>query len=416
MPARRLSARWVLPIDGPAIEGGAVLIGAGGRIVAVGPEPAVPRPAEAVAEEFADGLLLPGLVNTHTHLELSGLAATGPEPDFAAWIGGVRAKKQERSAEDYAGAARMGLAACYAGGVTTIADTGDSGAVIRALAESGGSGIVYQEVFGPHPAQADESLAGLRARVVELGRFAGGRGRLGVSPHAPYTVSGPLYAAVARWARDERLPLAVHLAESAAESALLADGSGAFADAWGRRAIPLPAPLGHTPVEWLDRHGVLGPTTLGIHLVRAGPADIERLAETGSAVAHCPRSNAAHGHGDAPLAGLLAAGLRVGVGTDSVLSVGRLDLLAEARLARRLAGLDAWSALRLCTLDAARALDLDAALGSLAPGKWGDCVVLRPAAGSDGAGPDEQALAARPRDVVLTIVGGRDVYRAGGAS
>jgi len=415
MPARRLSARWVLPMDGPAIEGGAALIDAGGRLAAVGPEAAVPRPEWAEAEDFPDALLLPGLVNTHTHLELSGFAAAAPEPDFAAWIRGVRARKAERGPEEYLAAARAGLAACHTAGVTTIADTGDSGAVVRALAEAGGSGVVYHEVFGPAPAQAGASMADLRRRMAELCRFAGGRVRLGVSPHAPYTVSGRLYSAVGQWARAEGLPLAVHLAESVAESALLADGTGEFAAAWGRRAIPLPDPLGHTPVQWLERHGVLGPDTLCIHVVRAGPSDIAQLAERGCAVAHCPRSNAAHGHGDAPLAALLEAGLRVGAGTDSVLSAGSLDLLAEARVARRLAGLDAPAALHLCTLAAAGALGLEREVGSLTPGKWADCVVVRPDP-SRGADPAEQALASGPGDVVLTILGGRVVYRAGEAA
>ena len=98
-------------------------------------------------------------------------------------------------------------------------------------------------------------------------------------------------------------------------------------------------------------------------------------------MAHCPLSNAAHGHGAAPLASFLRHGLRVGVGTDSVLSVGRLDLLAEARAARALAGLDADAALALCTLGGARALGLEGEIGSLEAGKWGDCVVLRLAPG-----------------------------------
>ena len=159
MPPRRLSARWVIPMDGPVIERGAVLVDAGGRIEAVGPDAVVPRPAWAPAEDFPDALLLPGLVNTHTHLELSGLAAATPEPDFAAWIRGVRARKAQRGSEEHLAAARSGLADCYAAGVTTVADTGDSGGAIQALAEAGGSGVVYHEVFGPDPAQAGESMA-----------------------------------------------------------------------------------------------------------------------------------------------------------------------------------------------------------------------------------------------------------------
>jgi len=414
MPARRLAARWVLPVVAPAIERGAVLLSGEGRIVAVGPDAAVPRPPDALAEEYADGILLPGLVNAHTHLELTGLDGYPPDPDFAAWIRRVRTLKAERSADTFLEAARAGLAECYASGVTTIADTGDSGAVIRAMAEQGASGIVYQEVFGPHPDQCAESLAGLQLRVAELGRFATGRLRIGVSPHAPYTVSGPLFRSVARWAKAERMPIAVHIAESAAETELLAHGIGAFAEAWRGRQIPLPVPLGRTPVAWLGDHEVLSPETLCIHAVRTDSADRALLAREGCSVAHCPLSNAAHGHGHARLSALLEAGLRIGLGTDSVMSVGRLDLLAEARAARMLAQLTADAALRLCTIEGARALGIPHEVGTLEPGKWGDCVVIQ--CGARAVAPEDQVLASGLQDVRATLLGGRDVYRAKGSA
>jgi cytosine/adenosine deaminase-related metal-dependent hydrolase len=411
MTARRLSARWVVAADGPAVEHGAMLIGPDGRIAAVGPEADVPRPAGVAVEDFGDAVLLPGLINTHTHLELTGLEGQPPGSDFAAWIRRLREVKAARLPEAYLEAARRGLADCLAAGVTTVADTGDSGAVIQALAETGGSGIAYQEVFGPHPDQRDASLAGLQRRVEHLSRFVAERVRIGVSPHAPYTVSGPLYAATAEWARREGLPVAVHLAESPAESALLERGSGAFAEAWRGRGIPLPLPPGRTPVAWLEEHGVLSDRTLCIHVVQANARDVGRLARTGASVAHCPLSNRAHGHGAAPLGAFLAAGIPVGLGTDSTVSVGRLDLLAEARAARALGGLDAARALALCTLEGARALGMDAEIGSLAPGKWGDCAVIRPPRGTADAAPEEQVLASGPRDVLATFVGGRDVHR-----
>ncbi len=410
MRARRLSARWVLPIEAPPVEHGAVLVGADGRIVAVGPDSRVARPAGVSAEDFGDALLLPGLINTHTHLELTGMAGDPPEPEFASWIQHLRAAKAMVAPEAFLGAARRGLADCWAAGVTTVADTGDSGAVIQALAEAGGSGIAYQEVFGPHPDQCEESLLGLQQRVDVLSRFAVGRVRMGISPHAPYTVSGRLYRATGEWARAMDLPVAVHLAESPAESALLARAAGPFATAWRGRGIPMPAPLGRTPVEWLDDHGVLSSRTLCIHVVQATALDVGRLAMAGAAVAHCPRSNRAHGHGDAPLAALLAARIRMGIGTDSVASVGELDLLAEARAASALAGLGPSRALALCTLDGARALGLDAEIGGLRAGKWGDCVVIRRRDGAPAA-PEAMVLASGPRDVLATFVGGRDVYR-----
>lgn len=415
MPSLRVRAAWVLPIVHPPIRDGAVLVGDDGRIVAVGPSSTVPHPPGVPALHFDRAVLLPGLINAHTHLELTGLAGPADDRAFPDWIRGLRARKQERSPADYLAAAREGLRACWAGGVTSIADTGDSGAVIEALAEAGGSGVVYHEVFGPHPSQCGESMAGLVSRLRNLAAHAGGRIRLGVSPHALYSVSGPLYRAVAALAEGEDLPVAVHLAESPAETELVARSAGAFAEAWRARGIPLPDDLAQladplpvrTPVRWLDAHGVLGPGTLCIHTVQVDADDISVLARRDSAIAHCPRSNALHGHGAAPLRALLNAGLRVGLGTDSEASVGPLDLFAEAREARRLAELSPEETLRLMTLDGALAIGLGD-VGVLDVGAWGDLTVVAP---GPGASPEDQVLGAGPGAVLLTGLAGAVRYR-----
>jgi 5-methylthioadenosine/S-adenosylhomocysteine deaminase len=410
MRARRLAARWLIPVEGAPIERGALLMGPDGRLQAVGADSAVPRPRDIPAVELEDAVILPGLINTHTHLELTGFEGRLPQREFAVWIRRLRELKTTRTAAEYVEAARRGLQACYATGVTTVADTGDSGAVIQVLAEADGSGVAYQEVFGPDPAQADQSLAGLQERVGGLRRLASGRVRLGVSPHAPYTVSGRLFSAVAAWARSVGLPLAVHIAESPAETQFLRAGAGPFAQAWLARGISLPHSDGRSPVEWLSEHGMLTEQSLCIHAVQVDPPDIRRLADSGAAVAHCPLSNRAHGHGTAPLAALLDAGIRVGLGTDSVVSVGRLDLLAEAREAGSLASLSADQLIELCTLAGARALGIDSETGSLRVGKWADCTAIR-LNGADHD-PAERVLASSPGDVMLTYVGGREVYRS----
>ncbi|HSE52434.1 MAG TPA: amidohydrolase family protein [Gemmatimonadales bacterium] len=433
----RLRAEWALPVDAPPIQHAAVLIGADGRIAAVGPDAGVPVPADADLEDLGPAILIPGFVNTHTHLELTGFEEHAPgllrppgglamtaEPEqlpFREWILNIRAIKARRNPEEFLEAARRGVRDCWAAGITTIADTGDSGSVIQALAELGGSGICYQEVFGPDPAQRPESMAGLEAAVGRLAAFAGGRIRLGVSPHAPYTVSGPLYAAVAAWAGARGLPMAVHVAESREESEFVTHRRGPFAETWVKRGIPLldheshqsPTPNPQSPVEWLDAHGVLGPSTLCVHAIQLSPADIALLARRDVPVAHCPLSNARHRHGAAPVGALRAAGIRVGLGTDSVASVGRLDCFAEARAARELGGLSAEAAVALATLEGARALGLGQETGSLTPGKWGDVVAV--AAGNREAAPDrspaDEVLQAGPEGVRLTVLGGRVVYR-----
>ncbi|HEU4829933.1 MAG TPA: amidohydrolase family protein [Gemmatimonadales bacterium] len=407
---RRLSADWLVPMNGEPMPGGAVLIGPAGRIESVGAGHAVPEPPGTHAAHYPGCIIVPGLVNAHTHLELTGLAGAIDAPDFADWIRRIIALKATFDYGHFLAAARQGVADCFAAGVTTIADTGDSGAVIEALFEAGGSGVVYHEVFGPDPAQCEASLLGLQERVRDRRRFTSERIAIGVSPHAPYTVSGPLYRAVAEWARSEGLPVATHLAEPPGEISLFRDGTGSLAEMWMRRGIALPG-AAITPIEWLDRHGALGAELLCVHVVHAGSEDIARMKRAEVGVAHCPLSNRAHAHGAAPLRALLEAGLRVGCGTDSVVSVGRLDLLAEARAARELAGLDAASALALCTRDAAQAIGLGEQVGTLTAGKWGDVTIVRAGSADSATHACERVLASGTGDVAETVVAGRTVFR-----
>jgi len=410
MPARRLSAEWVYPVAAQPITLGAVLVGEDGRILAVGRDAEVPRPPGVPAEHFPDAILMPGLVNAHTHLELTGLAGQVDEPRFDAWIRSVRSLKEMRSVEDFRVAARKGVQQCFAAGVTTVAETGDSGSIVEALDELGGRGVVFQEVFGPHPGQCEDSIAALASRVALLETFASDHLRIGVSPHAPYTVSGSLYRAVAILAKNEGLAMAVHIAESQAESDLLATGTGPFQQAWRKRGIPLPEPLGDSPIAWLERHGILGPGLLCIHSIRVDETDIDLLARHECAVAHCPVSNRAHGHGDAPLRALLDAGIPVGLGTDSEISASP-DLLAEARLARELGGLSASEALQLATMGSAEAIGWGEAIGGLEAGRWADLVVRQSRGAVTAATVAEQLLHSTDEDVVLTTVAGVDRYR-----
>ncbi len=349
-------------------------------------------------------------MNAHTHLELTGFEEQAPEPQFFDWIRTVIRLKSEREPAAFAEFARQGLRQSFASGVTTIADTGDSGSAAHALADLGGRGIAYLEVFGPDPGDADRNFELFKERALALRVLESGRLRIGVSPHAPYSVSGALYRRVSQFAEQENFPIAVHLAESQAESDLLLNGTGDFARNWQTRGITLP-PGAKSPVEWLHELGVLSPGTLCIHVVRVNSADIARLAGQRCGVAHCPRSNRRHGHGDAPLRALLDAGLPLGVGTDSSLSVNPPDLVAEARAARALANLTPEATLDLLTMGGARALGMEDEIGSLEIGKYGDFTVCKV---PSSVNPDNLVMAVLNRDigdVILTVVQGADVFR-----
>ena len=372
----RYHAQWVLPISTPAIPHGTVAV-AHGRIAYVGPRAGAP-PGEDV--ELGASVLMPGLVNAHTHLELTVMRGFLEDLDFAAWIRRlVTARREVLSRDMLLDSARLGLEEGLLAGITTYADTCDSGVVFDAMLERGVRGIMYQEVFGPAPAVCDDAVAELKTKVAALRERQTPLVRVGVSPHAPYTVSDRLFAATARYAIQAGLPMAVHIAESEAEQRLVIEGRGDFADTLIERGIRVEE-RARSPIQLLRGLRVLDAQPLLIHCVHADATDVHAIAASGCSVAHCPASNAKLGHGVAPLTDFLEAGIRVGLGSDSVASNNRMSILGEAWLAalqqrariRRPGAVTAARAIRLATIGGARALGIDAEVGSLEVGKAAD--------------------------------------------
>lgn len=372
----RYNARWVLPITDSAIEHGTVAVD-GGRIRYVGEQSEAPAGEDV---DLGDMILMPGLVNAHCHLELTAMRGFLEDIDFRRWILRLTsAKRSVFTTEMLLDSARAGLEEGIAAGITTYADTCDSGVVMDAMREYGVRGTMYQELFGPDPRQCDESIAAFRTKLAELRKKADTLVRVGISPHAPYTVSDELFRASTALALSERLPMAIHIAESEPEWQLVVDGSGTFAEGLRGRGIDV-ASRASTPIKLLETLGVLEARPLLIHCVRVDADDIGIVARRASPVAHCPVSNAKLGHGIAPLLEMLAAGIDVGIGSDSMASNNRMDLLDEARAAllmqrARLATHEAPSAsdvLELVTIGGASALGLANEIGSLEVGKAAD--------------------------------------------
>ena len=394
---RRYHAAWVLPVTAPPIRDGTVAV-QGTRIAYVGPRAGAP---DGEDRELGNALLMPGLVNAHTHLELTVMRGLLEGLPFPEWIATLqRAKVAVLDPDRLLDSARAGIAEGLLAGITCYADTCDSGVALRAMHEAGVRGIMYQEVFGPDPNQAADALGGLRQRIEAHRASTDALRMIGVSPHAPYTVSDALFESVARYAEEESLPLAVHIAESAEEVQFVRDGAGPFAGGWQQRGLAVRS-RAHSPIALLERLGVLGPRTLAVHCVHADSADIGALAATRTAVAHCPISNAKLGHGIAPLGELLAAGVRVGLGSDSMASNNRMHLLEEARIAvlaqharlRDPCALGAHAALEMATIGGARALGLEAHIGSLEAGKDADLAAFPLGDASAAAEHDAEAAA-----------------------
>jgi cytosine/adenosine deaminase-related metal-dependent hydrolase len=412
--ALRLAARWLVPMAAPPLEDGAVLVGDDGRVVAAGRHADVPRPLGATEIDVGDAAILPGLVNAHTHLELTALRGLVRGLRFPDWVAAVRRLKDALTPDDVRASARWGVLESFAAGITAAGDTGSTGAAAAALAALGARGVAFQEVFGPDPSQADEALQGLEAAVAGLQRFASERLAIGVSPHAPYTVADPLLRAVAALAGRRGWPIAMHLAESPEEDRFVRHGDGPFAAGWRRRGLEVKA-RSCSPVAWARRAGLLDLRPLLIHCVTADGDDAVAIARHHATIAHCPWSNAALRNGRADLALFRRLGVTVGVGTDSVAAGGGFDLFREIRMAALACPLTPREMLRLATADAAAALGISGA-GSLVPGAWGDlCVVGFGAPALAGAADPEEAIAlgATPADVLLTAVAGHVVYRDG---
>jgi 5-methylthioadenosine/S-adenosylhomocysteine deaminase len=404
---RVVSADWVVPVEGGPIADGAVAVADDGTIAAVGP---VSELGEG--ERFEGCAIVPGFVDCHTHLEYAVYAGFGDGLPFSSWIGMHVTRKGLLDLDDMRAIAVDGARECLRSGITTVGDSSFAGPAAEAAAETGLRATVYLEVFGRDPSALGR-FEELRERVEPV---ISDLVRLGISPHAPYTCTLELYEACAGLG----LPVATHLAESVSERLYLLDGSGD----WASFAELLVPPPGTTGIRLLADAGLLGPATMAAHCVDVDAEEIALLAASGAGVAHCPRSNGFLGCGVAPLEELLAAGIPVGIATDSPASTPSFDLFEELRtaivVARARAGrpdaLSAARALELATLGGARVLGMADEVGSLVPGKQADIAVVS----LDGSpfDPIEDpatavVLGGSPDRVAATLVRGEDRYRRG---
>jgi cytosine/adenosine deaminase-related metal-dependent hydrolase len=424
------STSWVLPISSAPVPDGAIAV-EGERIIAVGQRAAiVAQFPDAKARDFGEAVILPGLVNAHSHLELTAMRGflEAEESDFIAWLKKLTfARLEKMSPDDLYVSAAWGACEAVRAGVTCLGDASDAAVEsMKALRDVGLRGTVYQESFGPDPRLVNENLEKLKTKVSLLREHQTPLVRAGVSPHAPYTVCGAQLEVIADFAIAEELPLMMHAAESVAEDLFMREGAGLFADGLTNRGIQWKTP-GVSTIQYLEKLGVLRTRPLLAHCINVDDADIETIKQTGARVAHCPKSNAKLGHGQAPFAKFLNARIAVGLGSDSVASNNTCDIFEEARFAVLLsrAGsrkiddvgmISAKDALSAATIEGARALGFDGQIGELKAGLQADFVVVSLNGTHQLPSYDPVnalVFASSGRDVVMTVVGGREVFSGG---
>ncbi|MCY7375104.1 MAG: amidohydrolase family protein [Pyrinomonadaceae bacterium] len=425
------SADYVLPISADLIENGAVVVDET-RIAAIGTrEELIEKFPEAAAEHFGEAVIMPGLVNCHSHLEITAMRGflDDVEADFYSWLMKLTTVRGEKlTAADVKIAALAGALEGARAGVTCFGDIGRFGvAGFEALKTNGLRGILFQETeFSPDDKTAAEDFTKLKDKFLELKATETELVKVGLSPHAPYTVSRRLFEKITDYAVAENIEISIHAAESNQERDFFETGEGFFAELYQKLNLEWNAPK-KSPVEYLADLGVLQAAPLLAHGVKVSDADINLIAASRSKIAHCPKSNAKFGHGIAPLERFLDKNVCVGFGSDSVASNNVCDILEEARFATLSARnlpdkkrfLTAREIIETATLGGANALGLGREVGSLETGKQADLIVVSLENIAQQPLHDVYSailFASNARDVLLTMVAGAELYRDGAAT
>ncbi len=360
-------AAWIMATPSKILPNGYVIT-AGHKIIAIGQG----QPSECrKVIDHGPGVLMPGFVNAHTHLELGALKGRLPlGQGFQAWVEALIERRAALSDD----ALRRGVA----DGITELLDSGCAAAgeisslgLSRALfLNSALTGVWFHEFLG---ADIDPSEA------PKMRPAADGAAGVSAAGHAPHTTSPTLLKKLKKYTRQNGCVFSIHIAESEDEIEFLQTGKGQWADFLRARGIDfsdwgLPYP---SPLHYIDRLGLVDAHTILVHLIRESKAALERIAEQGAWVCLCPRSNQNLHQRLPDVAAMRRAGVKLCLGTDSLASVDSLSLLDEmAFLARAVPSLPPDALLAMATINGARALGVDQYLGSLEPGKQGRMVYV----------------------------------------
>jgi len=378
------AASYVLPISSPPIAGGAVVVDRG-VIVAVGKLAELRNYYGAPVTDLPGCAIVPGLVNAHTHLELTHFPAWKVRKGldylpktYMEWIQQLVKIRRALKPGELELSVHEGLRMCIESGTTAVGEILTDFSMAPLYADSPLIGRLFMEALGHEPLACEALLRRMEAALAGIGE--GGFLR-GISPHTPHTASAQLLQATHKLAQQFGVPKAIHLSETAEEVAFMHDTTGPIASVLFPMAhweAYLPHPLRTTSTAYLDRMELLDASTLAVHAVHVTPSDVAVLKSRGVTVVLCPRSNERLFVGSAPHHLLKSAGVPLALGTDSLASNDSLSLLDEMRFLQQSAPDvftpdELWS---MATRGGAKALGLDGTAGTLEAGKRADFLVF----------------------------------------
>jgi len=348
-------------------------------ILAVGPSDRIIKkyPGHRIAQ-LNNTVLMPGLINVHTHLELPPLLDAIRAKTFPEWVMKLIVAKKRLDNADYSAAARENIRALIQTGTTTVGEMCTHGVSPALLKQSGLRAVIFHEIINMGARGKGHESSKFKVQSSKVGRSE--LIHSGISPHSPYTVSEAILLQIKKLAQETHLRLCMHVAESQDEIRLLQRKKSGFEKLYQAAGWDIAwAPEADSSFEYLRRLGLLNRNFLAVHAVQATDGDISLMKKSQAPVAHCPRSNMETGVSKMALKKFLDAGITVGLGTDSLASSPSLNMWDEMRYALRVhknSGVSAQDIFMMATMGGARALAMEQEIGSLEPGKKADIIAV----------------------------------------
>lgn len=387
-----ISAKYLLTMESEPMLDGAIAI-ENGEIIDVGrEEDLLGRFESAEHEDFPNHVLMPGLINTHTHLDMSlhkdfafdPVRSLTQEGDFVHWLISCIDHKKKSNPDRQREAVEVGIEACIESGTTCVGDMGNFEGIFQCLEQSGLRAVIFPEVLSYDSQVAKDLYETAFAIVEKYMEFDSDLVNVGIGPYSPYTLSRNILKIMAQYCRSSRIPLMIHAAESFAEMEFFYNSSGSIAEklfpniGWGE---DLPPALNRTPIQYLDEIQFFQAAPILVGCITVTDEDIGRIHRSKAKVVWCPRSYDYLKLGQPPIEKLLNQGILVGLGTDGISSTNTLSLWDEMRAALELSPIKnkralAKDLLAMATRNGAQVLGIEAETGSLTRAKRADYIIV----------------------------------------